>query len=139
MGTPYIGEIRLVSFPFAPKGWAQCNGQTMPINQNQALFSLLGTYYGGNGISTFMLPDFRGRTAFHQNGGGGRPPFPIGSRAGEELHTLTSQEMAAHSHTAMATSTNVSVGTPLSNYWGSGAANQQYSTTSISTPAGNPT
>ncbi|MBL9132630.1 MAG: tail fiber protein, partial [Verrucomicrobiaceae bacterium] len=69
MSTPYLGEIRLMSFNFAPKGWAQCNGQLLPILQNQALFSLLGTTFGGNGTTTFALPDYRGRTPIHFGNG----------------------------------------------------------------------
>jgi len=135
MASPYLGEIRLVSFNFAPKGWAQCNGQVMTIQQNTALFAVLGTFYGGNGTTNFNLPDFRGRTAFHQNGGGNtRPPFPIGSQGGEEMHTLTTQEMAAHSHTPMATGTGVNNSSPVNNFWGSNANNPQYSTASINTP-----
>lgn len=90
---PFLGEIRLMSFPFNPKAWAQCNGQTMPIAQNQALFSLLGTTYGGNGQTTFMLPDLRGRVPISQ--GDSRQ---MGQNGGEATHTLTIQEMAAHQH-----------------------------------------
>jgi microcystin-dependent protein len=93
MGTPYMSEIRIMSFNFAPKGWAQCNGQLLPINQNQALFSLLGTMYGGDGRVNFALPDFRGRTAIHQGSG-----FIEGQRGGEEAHTLITSEMPAHNH-----------------------------------------
>ncbi|HET7843388.1 MAG TPA: tail fiber protein [Xanthomonadales bacterium] len=93
MGTPYIGEIKIVSFNFAPQGWAQCNGQFLPINQNQALFSLLGTTYGGNGQTTFALPDFRERIPIHM--GAGRT---MGERAGENAHTVTVSEMPAHVH-----------------------------------------
>src|SRR5258708_8358325 len=95
MGTPFMSEIKIMSFNFAPKGWAQCNGQFLPINQNQALFSILGTTYGGNGQTTFALPDFRGRVPFHVGGG-----FTLGQKAGEENHTLTMSEMAAHNHLA---------------------------------------
>jgi microcystin-dependent protein len=93
MSTPYLSEIRLMSFGFAPKGWAQCNGQLLPINQNQALFSLLGTYYGGNGTITFALPDLRGRVPIHMGNG-----HVIGERAGEENHTLSTTEMPMHQH-----------------------------------------
>ena len=95
MSQPFMGEIKIMSFNFAPKGWAQCNGQLLPINQNQALFSILGTTYGGNGQTTFALPDFRGRVPFHVGGG-----FTLGQKAGEENHTLTMSEMAAHNHLA---------------------------------------
>ncbi len=136
MGTPYLGEIRMVSFNFAPKGWASCNGQTLPINQNMALFSLLGTTYGGDGRTTFQLPDLRGRIPLHQNLGGGRPTFPIGTRAGEEMHTLVAQELPAHSHLPMASTATVNQPSPVGNFWGSGANNPQYSTAPISTPMG---
>jgi len=93
MSTPFLAEMRIMSFNFAPKGWAQCNGQLLPINQNQALFSLLGTTYGGDGRVNFGLPDFRGRTGIHQGNG-----FTEGQRGGEEAHTLTMSEMPAHNH-----------------------------------------
>jgi microcystin-dependent protein len=97
MGTPYMGEIKLLSFTFPPRGWAPCNGQLMQINQNQALFSLLGTTYGGNGQTNFALPDLRGRVAVHRG-----PNNTLGWRAGEEFHRLTSQEMPVHGHFLMA-------------------------------------
>src|SRR4051794_24798733 len=93
MGTPYMSEIRIISFNFAPKGWAFCNGQFLPINQNQALFSLLGTTYGGNGQTTFALPDLRGRAPIHVGAG-----FLEGQAGGEEFHTLTQSEMPTHFH-----------------------------------------
>ena len=93
MADPFIGEIRMMAFTFAPKGWAQCNGQLLPINQNQALFSLLGTMYGGNGQTTFGLPDLRGRTPIHTDSG-----FTQGERSGAEAQTLTLSQMPAHSH-----------------------------------------
>lgn len=91
--SPFLGEIRIFSFNFAPKGWAQCNGQLLPINQNQALFSLLGTKYGGDGRTTFALPDLRGRLAIHM----GDDHF-LGERAGEEAHTLTIYEIPSDAH-----------------------------------------
>ena len=100
MSTRFISEIRLMSFGFAPQGWAQCNGQLLPINQNQALFSLLGTTYGGNGQTNFALPDLRGRVPIHEGQG-----HTLGERAGQEFHTLILSEMPAHIHTAQA-STN---------------------------------
>lgn len=101
MAEPFLGEIRLFSFSFAPKGWALCNGQSLPINQNQALFSLLGTMYGGDGRTTFSLPDLRGRTPIHLGSG-----FTQGQLGGEENHTLTVQELPAHIHFARANNTN---------------------------------
>jgi microcystin-dependent protein len=102
MGQQYLGEIRIVAFPFAPKGWAQCNGQLMPINQNQALFSLLGATYGGDGRTTFGLPDFRGRTGMSWGSQGGSPTFVYGRPGGEEMHTLVTNEIPLHNHTPVA-------------------------------------
>jgi microcystin-dependent protein len=99
VAEPFLSEIRIMSFSFAPKGWALCDGQILPINQNQALFSLLGTTYGGDGRVTFALPDLRGRTAVH-NGDG----LAYGERGGETAHTLTITELPAHVHGANASS-----------------------------------
>ena len=93
MSTPFLGEIKIVSFNFAPKGWAQCNGQLLPINQNQALFSLLGTQYGGDGRVNFALPDFRSRIPIHMGSG-----FTIGQKGGEEFLTVNQSETPAHTH-----------------------------------------
>ena len=93
MSEPFLSEIKIMSFEQAPKGWAQCDGQFLPINQNQALFSLLGTTYGGNGQTTFQLPDLRGRSPFHVGNG-----HNLGERGGEQAHTLTQSEMSAHNH-----------------------------------------
>lgn len=93
MGTPYLSEIKICSFSFAPRGWAMCNGQFLPINQNQALFSLLGTTYGGDGRVNFALPDLRGRASMHIGGG-----HTQGERGGEEVHTLTRAELPQHTH-----------------------------------------
>jgi microcystin-dependent protein len=101
MSTPFLGELKLASFNFAPKGWAQCNGQLLPINQNQALFALLGTTYGGNGQTTFALPDMRGRVPIHRGSG-----LTQGQAIGEESHTVTLSEMPAHNHTVAASSQN---------------------------------
>ena len=109
MAEPFLSEIRIMSFGFAPQGWALCNGQTLPINQNQALFSLLGTTFGGNGQTTFQLPDMRGRVPIHVGGG-----HTLGERAGEEAHTVTIPEMPAHNHLVNAVNvpaaTNVATG-----------------------------
>ena len=99
MGAPYLGEIKLVSFAFPPKGWAMCNGQLMPINQYQALFSLLGTTYGGDGRTTFALPNLQARAPLHAGQG-----YTLGQLGGEANHTLTSTEMPTHLHAANATS-----------------------------------
>ncbi|MDQ3985614.1 MAG: tail fiber protein [Actinomycetota bacterium] len=99
MSEPFLSEIKIVSFNFAPKGWAMCNGQLLPINQNQALFSLLGTTYGGNGQTNFALPDLRGRVPMHVGSG-----HILGERAGEATHTLVLSEMPQHTHLLQATS-----------------------------------
>jgi microcystin-dependent protein len=93
VSTPFLGEIKIFSGNFPPRGWAFCNGQILPINQNQALFALLGTTYGGDGQVNFALPDLRGRLPFHPGQG-----LTLGESAGEETHTLTLQEMPAHTH-----------------------------------------
>ena len=107
MATPFLGEIRACSFDFAPRGWALCNGQLLPINQNQALFSLLGTTYGGNGQSTFALPNLQGRVPLHFGNG-----FVQGQSGGEEQHTLALSEMPTHAHTPAALGTAGTVSSP---------------------------
>ncbi len=98
---PYIGTIRYFAFNFAPRGWAHCDGQLMAVNENDALFSLFGTIYGGDGRTTFGLPDMRGRAPIHQGSGPGLTPRPIGQRAGAEQVALTANQIG-HSHTLMA-------------------------------------
>src|SRR5215208_4499801 len=93
MAEPFLSEIRIMSFNFAPKGWALCNGQLLPINQNQALFSLLGTTFGGDGRVNFALPDLRGRTPIHTGNG-----HTLGERGGEQAHTVSISELPTHSH-----------------------------------------
>ncbi|MBZ9893277.1 MULTISPECIES: phage tail protein [unclassified Mesorhizobium] len=106
MAEPFLSEIRIMSFGFAPKGWALCNGQLMPINQNQPLFALLGTTFGGDGRVNFALPDYRGRIPIHAGSG-----HSLGERGGEQGHTLSIVEMPTHTHQYMASSTNA--GTPI--------------------------
>ena len=101
---PYLGEIMLIPFNFPPKGWAFCNGQLLPINQNLALFSLLGTTYGGNGTTNFALPNLQGRVPMHSGQGAGLSPRTLGERAGETAHTLAINELATHSHGIQASS-----------------------------------
>jgi microcystin-dependent protein len=111
VSEPFLGEIKIVSFNFPPKGWAECNGQFLPINQNQALFSLFGTTFGGDGRTTFALPNLRGRAPMH--GGAGHT---LGEVGGEENHTLVSNEMPAHTHTLTAAGVQGSTGSPLGNF-----------------------
>jgi microcystin-dependent protein len=99
MAEPFLSEIRIMSFNFAPKGWAMCNGQLMPINQNQALFSLLGTTYGGDGRTNFGLPDLRGKVPIHMGNG-----FTLGEKGGEQAHTLSIAESPTHTHVLNASS-----------------------------------
>jgi microcystin-dependent protein len=99
---PFIGQIMMVGFNFAPRGWAFCDGQLLPISQNQALFSLLGTTYGGDGHTTFALPDLRGRVAIHQGTGPGLTPRAMGQKAGSEHVYLTANTMPVHGHSAQA-------------------------------------
>ena len=122
MAEPFLSEIRIFSFNFAPKGWALCNGQFLPINQNQALFSLLGTTYGGNGQTTFALPNLRGRVPVHQGSG-----HTLGEAAGSTAVTINQSTMPQHTHflsNNMAVvdpnngnTTNATQGSPAGNYW----------------------
>jgi microcystin-dependent protein len=105
MAEPFLSEIRIMSFGFAPKGWALCNGQLLPINQNQALFSLLGTTYGGDGRTTFALPNLQGNVPIHMGQG-----FTLGQKGGEQAHTLSIAELPTHVHTATASSTQAPAG-----------------------------
>ena len=99
MSEPFLAEIRIVGFNFAPRGWAFCDGQILPINQNQSLYSLLGTNYGGDGRTSFALPDLRSRTPMHKSDG-----HPLAQKSGTETVTLTAAEIAAHTHTFRASS-----------------------------------
>jgi microcystin-dependent protein len=112
MAEPFLGEIKMLSFSFAPKGWAMCNGQLLPINQNQALFSILGTTYGGNGIQTFALPNLQGRVPMHVGNG-----FVLGQSGGELSHTLVLAEIPAHTHVPVGSSNPPSVASPAGAYW----------------------
>src|SRR5262245_14159515 len=110
MAEPFLSEIRIMSFVFAPKGWALCDGQLLPINQNQALFSLLGTTFGGDGRVNFGLPDLRGRTPIHVGGG-----YTLGERGGEQAHTLSIAELPTHSHVMSGTPTAGTSAFPANN------------------------
>jgi microcystin-dependent protein len=107
MAEPFLSEIRVMSFNFAPKGWALCNGQLLPINQNQALFSLLGTTYGGNGQTNFALPDLRDRVPIHTGNS-----HTLGERAGEAAHTLTISELPTHQHVPIAATSDANSPAP---------------------------
>jgi microcystin-dependent protein len=126
MAEPFLSEIRIMSFSFAPKGWAMCNGQLLPINQNQALFSLLGTTFGGDGRVNFALPDQRGRVPIHVGSGS-----TLGERGGEDAHTLSLSEMPLHTH-AMNASSAASGGNnnPVNRFLG-GAADAYHTATNL--------
>ena len=110
MAEPFLSEIRIFSFVFAPKGWALCNGQLLPINQNQGLFSLLGTTYGGDGRVNFALPNLRGQVPIHTGSG-----FTLGQKGGEYAHTVTSSEMPTHVHVASGSAGVANLPTPGGN------------------------
>jgi microcystin-dependent protein len=109
MDTPYLGSIVIFAGNFAPRGWAYCDGQLLSISQNQALFSILGTTYGGDGRTTFALPDLRGRAAIHAGTGPGLTPRNLGSRSGTEWNYLTSNQLPSHTHSATVTSITASL------------------------------
>lgn len=113
MAEPFLSEIRIFSFGFAPKGWAMCNGQLMPINQNQALFSLLGTTFGGDGRVNFALPNLQGKTPIHVGGG-----HVLGETGGEQAHTLSLSEMPQHTHVMSGTSTTGTLNVNVNNILG---------------------
>lgn len=107
MAEPFLSEIRIMSFVFAPKGWALCNGQLLPINQNQGLFSLLGTTFGGDGRVNFALPDLRGRTPIHVGSS-----HTLGEKGGEQAHTLSIAELPTHTHVAVGSANAADTGAP---------------------------
>lgn len=115
MADPFVAEIRIFPFNFAPSGWAWCDGQLMPISQNTALFSLLGTIYGGDGKTTFALPDLMGRAAMHPGQGPGLSHHDLGESAGTETVTLLQSEIPAHSHSALGTTTLANSRDPSNN------------------------
>src|SRR5512133_3409621 len=110
MSEPFLSEIRIMSFGFPPKGWALCDGQFLPINQNQGLFSLLGTTYGGDGRVNFALPDLRGRTPIHEGSG-----HTLGERGGEQAHTLSISQIPTHTHVLNASPSNGNTPVPAIN------------------------
>jgi microcystin-dependent protein len=124
MAQPFLGEVSPVAFGFAPKGWALCNGQLMPISQNQALFALLGTTYGGDGISTFALPNLQGRAIVHSSNN-----YPLGSTGGVEGVVLNVGEMPSHSHAPVCSKQTGTAGTPANQVWaGSSSGETLYQT-----------
>jgi microcystin-dependent protein len=125
-----MSEIKIVSFNFPPKGWAECNGQFLPINQNQALFSLLGTTYGGNGQTTFALPNLRGQVPIHEGNG-----FTLGQAGGSESVTINAQTMPAHNHTLSGTN-NAAAGDDATNSIYAQAGGNTYAAYSSPTPMG---
>jgi microcystin-dependent protein len=110
--SPFLGEIRLFGFDFAPTGWAMCNGQLLLISQNDALFSLLGTFYGGDGVSTFGLPNLQSRVPVHLGQGSGLSPYTLGQAGGVETVTLTAAQMPLHSHSLNADATEANSDAP---------------------------
>jgi microcystin-dependent protein len=120
VAEPFLGEIRLFSFNYAPRWWAQCNGQLMPINQNQALFSILGTTYGGDGRTTFALPNLQGRVPVHLGTFQPDPSYiSLGEKSGEEHHTVSVSEMPSHMHATVATTKVADSADPSNQLWAS--------------------
>ena len=113
MSEPFLAEIRIVGFNFAPRGWAFCDGQILPINQNQSLYSLLGTTYGGDGRTSFALPELRGRTPIHVGSSNGNS-HSLGQKSGQQTHTLSAAEMPAHTHPLKATDSPGTLPAPAS-------------------------
>jgi microcystin-dependent protein len=131
MSEPFLGELKIISWNFPPKGWAFCNGQLLPINQNQALFSILGTTYGGDGMRTFGLPNLQGRTPMHVGNG-----IVLGELGGENTHTLNISEIPAHTHVSSASTNTSTSASPGGNSWGNaGLASYSTSPNAAMSPA----
>lgn len=127
MAQPYIGEIRMFGGNFAPYGWSFCNGSVLPISQNNALYNLIGTTYGGDGISTFNLPDLQCRIPIHQGQGAGLQNYVLGQKGGAETVTPTVAQLPSHSHQAVGSATGGAASNPANNTWGnSGIANKSF-------------
>jgi microcystin-dependent protein len=142
MSSPFVAEIRIFGFYFAPKGWAFCQGQVMPISQNTALFSLLGTTYGGDGVSNFALPNLQGSAPMHFGQGPGLSPRDLGEEGGETTVTLLTTEMPQHNHAVACNSAAGGQNSPANNVWGMAKVGRQgesfYSATPGSGPAMSP-
>jgi len=138
VSQPFLSEIKIMSFGYAPKGWAMCNGQFLPINQNQALFSLLGTTYGGNGQTTFALPNLQGCVPLHEGSG-----HTLGEKAGQQAHTLTISELPTHIHdfsqntAVVSANANATAGPPTNAYWANNGSTA-YSTGGVNLGAMSP-
>ena len=128
MSEPFVGEIRMFAGNFAPRGWAFCDGQLLAVSQNDALFSLLGTIYGGDGRTTFGLPDMRGRIPVHAGSGPGLAPRRLGAKGGSENVTLTVNQLPSHTHTGRGSGENGSDPNPNANFLASSTVVQAYAT-----------
>jgi microcystin-dependent protein len=126
MAQPYIGEIRIFAGNFAPLGWAFCDGQLLPISENETLFVLIGTIYGGDGQETFALPNLQSRVPIHRGTGPGLPTYTIGETGGVESVTLTVNQMPVHTHTPVADAGNGTTTNPQNNLWAGQPAFLQY-------------
>jgi microcystin-dependent protein len=133
MAQPYVGEIRMFAGNFAPAGWMFCEGQLLPISENETLFQLIGTTYGGDGQSTFALPDLRGRLPLHQGNG-----FILAETGGAETVTLTTQQIPSHNHATLANSTAGNEPSPINNIWAAESVVNQYTTVNPVVQAGSP-
>ena len=132
MSSPYVGEIRMFAGNFAPAGWAFCNGQLVPISENDTLFNLIGTTYGGDGQETFALPDLQGRVPMHQGGGN-----VIGEKAGVESVTLTVSQIPSHNHVPQASTANGNSTTPTNSIWANFPDGAAYNAAIGAVPASN--
>ncbi|MFO0909469.1 MAG: tail fiber protein [Isosphaeraceae bacterium] len=133
MTDPFVGEILLMAITYVPQGFADCNGQLLAINQNQALFSLLGTTFGGNGTTNFALPDLRGRAPIHFGQGSGLTSYTLGGKGGAETVALNSTQMPSHQHTPLCSSAVGNQVAPAGNVWAGSANDNLYSTATPST------
>ena len=134
MSEPFVGEVRMFAGNFAPRGWAFCDGQLLAVSQNDALFSLLGTIYGGDGRTTFGLPDLRGRTPIHAGSGPGLSPRRLGAKAGTENETLTVNQLPSHRHDWQATTATASNRSPVDNSSPRGYAQPTFTTVYTDNP-----